>query len=99
MAQHAQQSLPCRAFFFAQRLAEIGQHEQLMLLAAFAKRAATNVPASHLTGKDHLHRLWTTSKAKTRGKSELVGSAAEQARRLLGQQALPGTIHELQTLL
>src|SRR5215510_376355 len=62
VAQDAQQALPCGALFFAKRLTQISQHEQLKLVPTFAKRAATNVPTSNTTRKDHLHRLrWTTS--------------------------------------
>ncbi len=57
VTQHAQQSLPGATFFFAQRLAQIRQDEQLMLRAPFAKGAASNVPATHPAGKDHLHRV------------------------------------------
>src|ERR1700752_5538770 len=72
-----------------------------MLLTAFAKDAATNVPTSHTAGKNHLVRLETSphGPVQTFGQTEFRACAAQQARRRLGQQSLTRTIHELQTLL
>jgi hypothetical protein len=77
VAQYPQQSLPRAPLFFAKRLTQIGQHEQLKLLPAFAKRAAPDVPAAHLAGKNHLDRLgWTTRRpVETLRESQFIGSA------------------------
>src|SRR5690349_10170695 len=61
VAQHAQQSLPRSPLFFTKRLTQVSQHQQLKLVPALAKRAATNVPTSNAAGKHHLHRLWRTT--------------------------------------
>ena len=44
MAQHAHQPLPGVQFFFAQGARDIGQHQQLVRLAAFAEVAAADAP-------------------------------------------------------
>ena len=56
------------------------------MLAALAKRAATNVPTTNATGKHHLHRLRGTTgrPGETFPKSEIFGSAVQQTRGGLG---------------
>ena len=46
VAEHAHQSLPGLQFFFAQGARQVGDHQQLVRQAAFAKLAARNAPAA-----------------------------------------------------
>src|SRR6185436_8904817 len=70
----------------------------------FAKRAATNVPAAHTAGKNHLHgvasRVLTGAAlvVKACGKAKLVTGASEKPRGWLGQQSFAGPVHQSQTL-
>ena len=52
VSEHANQPLPCLAFFFAQGAAHIGNHQQLVRQAAFAKHAVANFPASRFPGEN-----------------------------------------------
>src|SRR5882724_11853330 len=100
MTQHPQQSLPRGTFFFAQRLTQISQHEQLMLHAAFPKSAAANFPTPHAARKYHLHRIWTSIivTVKACGESKLLAGTAQQSRRRLSQQFFSGPIYQAQLL-
>ena len=46
VTEHAHDALPGVAFFFAQRLAQIGQHHQLVRHAMLAKSAPPHAPAA-----------------------------------------------------
>ena len=87
MTKHAQQTLPGRTLFFAERLTQIRQHQQLMLHAPFTKRAATNFPTAHASGKNHLHciRAWIVMTVQTSGEAKLFAGPAQYPDRRLGQ--------------
>src|SRR5688500_7599513 len=72
-----------------------------MLSAAFAKGAATNVPASDATGKNHLQRLRPCAcrPVQTSRESEFVAGATKQTRGWLGQEFFTRAVDELQTLI
>ena len=51
VADDANQPLPGLALLFAQRLAQVGEHQQLVRPAALAERAAPDLPAADAAGK------------------------------------------------
>src|SRR6266480_5928894 len=57
VAEHANQSLPGAAFFFAQRATEIRQQEQLMRQALLPKRASSNSPTTGSSREAERQRL------------------------------------------
>ena len=63
MTKNTQQSLPGATLFFAQRPAQIGQHQQLVLGASLTKGAATHIPTADAAGENHLHDVRTVRRA------------------------------------
>ena len=56
VAEHAHESLPRLQLFFAQRLADVGEHEQRVRPSVLAKRSATHFPSPGAAGKRDVHR-------------------------------------------
>ena len=80
VADDADQALEGLALFFAQRLAQVRQHEQLVRAAALAERAAPDFPAADAAGKrgvDDARRFALEAVLQP----ELLGAAAERALR------------------
>ena len=89
VADDADQPLPGLPFFFPQRLAEVGQHQQLVRAAALAELAAPDLPPADAAGKrgvDDARRL----AGQAIQQPDLVGIAAEQPLRRLVEQPRAG---------
>src|SRR5438128_8063523 len=101
VAQHTQQSLPRLAFFFAQRLTQIRQYQQLVRQAAFAKDTTTHTPAANAAGKNHLQDLVTVRlpRLETNVETKLLAGSPQQACRRLSQQFLTGPVNQPQSLI
>src|SRR6266404_6141928 len=71
-----------------------------MLHAAFTKRAATNFPAAHAPGENHLHRIWPplVMPIQTSRQPKLFAGTAEEPHRRLGQKLFTGTVYQSQLL-
>ena len=82
VADDANQPLPRLALFFAQRLAEVGEHEQLVRPAALAERAAPDLPAADAAGKrrvDDARRLAGQAVRQAELRRRAVRAAARPA--------------------
>ncbi len=91
----ANQALPRLPFFLAQRLAQIGEHQQLVRPAALAEQASPDFPPAHATGKrggDDARRL----AAQALVEIELGGAPPEEPFRRLTQESRAGAVHELE---
>ena len=97
MADDANEPLPGLTLLFAQRLAQVGEHEQLVRETALPERAAPDFPPADAAGKggvDHARRL--TGQAILQ--ADLVRPTAEQALGALAEEPGAGPVDELQLL-
>ena len=93
VAEDANQALPGLALFVAQRAAQIGEHEQLVRQAAFAKTAATHFPTAGFARKsDLLDARGLAVRHSARPSSPAF--RAEQMFLGLIENAFAGAIHE-----
>ena len=94
----ANQPLPGLAFFLAQRLTEVREHQQLVRPPTLAEEAAPDFPAADAAGKrrgDDARCLAAQALVEV----EVGGTAPEEAFRRLAQKARAGAVHELQLVL
>ena len=95
VADDADQPLPRLPFLFAQRLAQVREHEQLVRAAALPELAAPDLPAADAAGErrvDDARRLAVEAVVE----AELLGVPAEQPLRRLAEQPRAGAVDELQ---
>ena len=98
VSDDANEALPRLAFFFAQRLAEVGEHEQLVRPPALAEEAAPDLPsadAARKRGGDDARRFAAQAVVEV----ELRGPATEQPLGRLAQEPRAGAVDELQLVL
>src|SRR5262249_48967640 len=96
--QHADDALPSLLFLLAQRLAEIGEDEQVVRPAVAAERRAPQLEPSARRPErliDEARRL----AGEIVGETQLRGAPAEQLGRLVTEQALAGRVDEDERLL
>ena len=94
----ANQALPRLALFLAQRLAQVGEHQQLVRPAALAEQAAPDLPAADAAGKrsgDDARRL----AAQALVEIELGRAPPEEPFRRLAQESGAGAVHELELVI
>src|ERR1041385_1549282 len=101
MTQYPEQTLPCVSLLFPQCLAEIGEHQQLMLRTTLTKRTAPHVPTPEGARKYHLHRarIVVAIADETPCQSQFGACAARQACRRLRQQTLARAVNQLQSFI
>ena len=95
MADDANQPLPRLPFLFAQRLAQVGEHEQLVGASALAELAAADFPAPDAAGEHGVDDARRFAAQAVR-EIQLLGAASEQPLRRLAQKPRPGAVDELQ---
>src|SRR6266702_3626756 len=96
VAEHANQSLPGAAFFFAQRATEIRQHEQFMRQALLPKRAPSNSPTTGASGKAERKRFVLVN-IVTGVEAKFLCAFAQQFVHWLAEQSFASAINETQT--
>jgi hypothetical protein len=97
MAHYANQALPGLAFLFAERAAQIRQHQQCVLQTAFAEMRAAHHPASGAAGEADLERARGFTFQATR-QAQLGGGAAEHAFGRKREQAFTRAIDDAEVL-
>ena len=95
VADDADQPLPGLALLFAQRLAQVGEHQQLVRPAALAELAAADLPAADAAGKRRVDDARRFA-GQAVGEAELLGASAEQPLGRLAEQPRAGAVDELQ---
>ena len=91
----ANQALPRLSLFLAQRLAQIGEHQQLVRPPALPEQASPDFPPAHAAGKrrgDDARRL----AAQALVEIEFGRAPPEEPLRRLTQETRAGAVHELQ---
>ncbi len=78
VAEDAHQPLPGLAFLFAQRAADVGEHEELVGEAALSEARAPDFPAAGAAGEGEFRHAGRGA-VEARVEPELLGRAAEQA--------------------
>ena len=96
MADHADQPLPRLALLFAQRPADVGEHQQVVLLAAEPEGRAAHLPPADAAG--HRQVDDPRRRAEPVGDAELDGRAPEELLGGAAEQPLAGAVDEPQAL-
>ena len=98
MADDADQALPGLALFLAQRLTQVGEHQELVRPAALAELAPANLPASDAARERRVDDARGVSRQAV-VEIELARLAREQPLRRLAEQAGAGTVDELEDVM
>ena len=95
MADDADEPLPRLALLFAQRLAQVGEHQQLVRPAALAELAAPDLPAPDAAGECGVDRRAARRRSRQSARSSSLGAASEQPLGRLAEQPRAGAVDEL----
>jgi hypothetical protein len=93
VAEHADEALPGEEFLFAERAAEVGDDDEVMRAAAFAKLAAAHTPAAGAAGERDVEQARGFA-GEAIGEPEVGGRAAEDALGGLVEEELRGVVGE-----
>jgi hypothetical protein len=85
VAQHADEALPGLQLLLAQRLADVGQHEQCVRPTVLTERAASHFPTAAAAGECHVHRAWRRAFEHV-DEAHLLRGPSEQPLRRLREQ-------------
>ena len=96
MAEHAHETLPRLQLLFAQRLAHVGEHEQLVRTSVLPERAAAHLPPAAPAGKRRIERARRLAFETCRPDRALGGIEPEQPLHGLAEQSLAGAIDQTQ---
>ena len=97
MADDPNQALPRLPLFFAQRLAQVREHEQFVRASSLPERTASNLPASDASRK----RRIDDARGFTREailEADIFRATAEQSLGRLAQEPRAGAVDELELL-
>ena len=98
MADDANEPLPRLTLFFAQRLAQVGEHQQFVRPAALAEVAAPDFPAADAAGEGGVDDARRVAGQAVRRDPSSVGPPAEQPLGRLAEEPRTGAVDELQLL-
>ena len=99
MADDADQPLPGLPLFLAQRLAEVGEHQQLVRPPALAELAAADLPAADAAGERRVDDARRLAGQAVRQVQISSASPPEQPLGRLAEQPRAGAVDELQLVL